>query len=101
MLSLMPCLKLVGKRGNMRLTAKEFKGLVEQSREADGSVLKQLEGFLAEVDCGKNKHVGSPFNSDEWELVKTYEFNKRTSYIYRNTVTGEERAWDKLKKGED
>ena len=41
------------------------------------------------------KGVGSP--GGDWELVNTYDFKHRTSYIYRNKKTGEEKAISVLK----
>lgn len=40
----------------------------------------------------------TPFSEDEWELVKVYEFNRRTTYIYRNLESGHEEAYDVLKE---
>lgn len=39
------------------------------------------------------------FPQSEWKLINTYEFSKRTSYIFENQLTGVKRAHDILKEG--
>jgi len=66
---------------------KEMKRLAKQVKQ-----LNQLLGPQPQPG------VDDLLNSGEWEVVHTYDFKKRTSYILQHKETGERMAHDVLKQ---
>jgi len=68
----------------------------------DGCGLEKLRLFKVCPECiskirSPEEVMGLHFPDSGWEVVNIYHFSKRTTYIYRHKVTGEERAYDILK----
>lgn len=88
--------------GEWHMSRKELLELIDHLEESNSGSLQlaELKEFYASLPpdpTDKPKQRAVNFLDENWDLVKVYEFKKRTTYIYCNKLTGEEKAHDILK----